>query len=170
MLKVDRQSGVYYGWFVLSACFFATFLSVGGRTGFGVFIIDMTDEFGWSRGTISLAIAIGWLVNGASQPFLGRIYDRFGGRKTISISLLVLGVSTMMLSKTNSIWFLIVVYGGVMSVAAGGASLVTVHALLARWFYRKRGQVLAISTAGASAGALILAPFAAYLILLVAGA
>ena len=167
MPKVDRQSGVYYGWFVLSACFFATFLSVGGRTGFGVFIIDMTDEFGWSRGTISLAIAIGWLVNGASQPFLGRIYDRFGGRKTISISLLVLGVSTMMLSKTNSIWFLIVVYGIVMSVAAGGASLVTVHALLARWFYRKRGQVLAISTAGASAGALVLAPFAAYLILLV---
>ncbi len=167
MPKGDPRNGVYYGWFVLAACFFAMFVSVGGRNGFGVFIIDMTDDFGWSRGTISMAIAIGWLVNGASQPFLGRLYDRFGGRRTISISLVVLGAGTMLLSRTNSVWFLILVYGVVMSVAAGGASLVTIHALLARWFYRRRGQVLSISTAGASAGALVLAPFAAYLILVV---
>ncbi len=152
MPKGDPRNGVYYGWFVLAACFFAMFVSVGGRNGFGVFIIDMTDDFGWSRGTISMAIAIGWLVNGASQPFLGRLYDRFGGRRTISISLVVLGAGTMLLSRTNSVWFLILVYGVVMSVAAGGASLVTIHALLARWFYRRRGQVLSISTAGASAG------------------
>jgi MFS family permease len=165
--KADPRSGIYYGWFVLAACFFTMFMATGGRNGFGVFIIDMTDELGWSRATISLVLAVGWLVNGASQPFLGRLCDRFGGRKTISISLVVLGVCTMLLSQTNSIWFLILVYSVVMSVAAGGVSLVTIHALLARWFYRKRGQALSISTSGASAGALVLAPFAAYLILVV---
>ena len=165
--KVSPRNGIYYGWFVLSACFFALFVVVGGRNSFGVFIIDMTDEFGWSRGTISLAITVGWLINGASQPFLGRLCDRFGGRRTISISLVVLGASTMLLSQTNSIWFLILVYSVVMSVAAGGASLVTIHALLARWFYRRQGQVFSISASGGSAGALILSPFAAYLILVV---
>ena len=134
MPKDGSRSGIYYGWFVLSTCFFAMFVAAGGRNGFGVFIIDMTDEFGWSRGTISLAIAVGWLINGASQPFLGRLCDRFGGRRTISISLVVLGVCTMLLSQTNSIWFLILVYSGVMSVASGGASLVTIHALLVRLF------------------------------------
>ena len=166
MPETVRRKGIYYGWVVLAVTFFVLFVSTGARNGFGVFIIPLTEEFDWSRRTISLAIAIGWLVNGVSQPFLGRIYDRFGGRRVISASLLVLGSCTVLLSLTNSIWFLIFVYGFVMSVASGGASLVTVHAVLARWFYRRRGIVLSIGTSGASAGALVLAPFAAYMILL----
>ena len=115
--------------------------------------------------SLSLAIAIGWLLNGLSQPFIGRLYDRLGGRTVITLSLVVLGGSTMLLSQTNSLWFLVLVYGVVMAVATGGASLVTIHAVLARWFFRRRGTALSLSTAGASAGTMILAPFTAYLIL-----
>ena len=158
--------GIFYGWIVLAAAFFALFMSTGARSGFGVFVVPLTDEFGWSRGSLSLAIAIGWLLNGVSQPFVGRLYDRLGGRTVISVSLLVLGGSTMLLSQTNSLWFLVLVYGVVMSIASGGASLVTVHAVLSRWFYRRRGAALGISSAGASAGSMILVPFATYLILL----
>ena len=125
----------------------------------------MSEELEWSRGTISVAFAIGWLANGITQPLIGRIYDRYGARLVISVSLLVVAACAMVLSGTNSLWFLIVVYGVVMSVAAGGASLVTVHAVLARWFYRRRGVAMSIATSGASAGALVLAPFTAYLIL-----
>ena len=136
------QKPIFYGWFVLSASFFALFVSTGARNGFGVFIIPMTDDLGWSRGTISLAIAIGWLINGVTQPFIGRVFDELGGRKVISVSLAVLGVSTMLLSQVNSIWLLILIYSVVMSMASGGVSLVTIHAVLARWFHRKRGVAL----------------------------
>jgi MFS family permease len=37
--------------------------------------------------------------------------------------------------------------------------------MLSKWFYRKRGMVLSLATAGASAGGLILTPFASFLIL-----
>ena len=144
--------GIYYGWVVLAVGFFVIFVSTGARNGFGVFIIPLTDEFGWSRSALSFAIAIGWGVNGLTQPFIGRVYDRFGGRSVISISLLVLSVCTILLSRTNSVWFLIVVYGLIMSTATSGTSLVTIHAVLSKWFYRKRGMVLSISTAGGSAG------------------
>ena len=158
------RNGIFYGWVILAVAFFAMFVSTGARNGFGTFIIPMSEEFEWSRGTISLAIAIGWLVNGFTQPFVGRLYDRFGGRSVISVSLLVVGGCTMLLSLVNSIWFLIILYGFVISVAAGGTSLVTVHAVLAKWFYSKRGLVISISTAGASAGSLVLVPFATYMI------
>ena len=167
MSSSTARKGIFYGWFVLAGGFFALFLSVGARNGFGVFIIPMTEEFGWSRSSISLAIAIGWLVNGISQPFIGRLYDRFGGRKVISVSLFILGSFTMLLGRTDSIWFLILIYGFVISMASGGTSLVTIHAVLAKWFYRKRGTVLSLSASGASAGSLVLAPFATYMILLV---
>ncbi len=170
-----RRNGIFYGWFVLAATFFAMFMVTGARNGFGTFVIPMGDELEWDRGTISLAIAIGWLCNGVSQPFIGRIYDRFGGRTVISVSLLVVGGCTMVLSLVNDIsvfglfvmdrfWFLVIVYGFVISVASGGASLVTIHAVLARWFSRKRGLAISISTAGASAGSLLLVPFAAFMI------
>lgn len=165
MTRQIRRNGIFYGWFIVAAGFFSLFVTTGARNGFGVFIIPMTDEFGWSRGTISIAIAIGWFVNGVSQPFLGRLVDRYGGRRVISASLLIIGSCTMLLSQTNNIWFLIAIYGFVISIAAGGASLVTIHVVLARWFYRRRSIVLSISTAGATAGALVLAPFASYLIL-----
>ena len=159
-----RREGIFYGWFVLAAGFFVLFLATGSRGGFGVFVIPLTEEFGWTREAISRAIAIGWLVNGLTQPFLGRLYDRFGGRMVISASLLVLGSSTVLLSLINSLWLLVVIYGIIMSVAAGGASLVTIHALLSKWFYARRGLALSISTTGASAGSLVMAPFATYII------
>lgn len=175
MAESVRKNGIFYGWFVLAATFFAMFMVTGARNGFGAFVIPMGDELEWDRATISLAIAIGWLCNGVSQPFIGRIYDRFGGRAVISVSLLVVGGCTMVLSLVNDIsvfglfvmdrfWFLVIVYGFVISVASGGASLVTIHAVLARWFSRKRGLAISISTAGASAGSLLLVPFAAFMI------
>ena len=166
LLRKQSSGGIFYGWYVLAASFFTLFLATGSRNGFGVFIIPMTDDLGWSRGSISAAIAIGWFVNGVSQPFIGRIYDRYGGRMVISVSLLILGSCTVLLSQVNSLWSLILIYGFLMSIAGGGASLVTIHAVLAKWFYRKRGMALSIGTAGASAGSMILAPFATYLILL----
>jgi MFS family permease len=175
LAKSLRENRIFYGWFVLAATFFAMFMVTGARNGFGTFIIPMGDELQWDRGTISLAIAIGWLCNGVSQPFLGRLYDRYGGRTVISVSLLVVGTCTMVLSLVNDVsvfglfvldrfWFLVGIYGFVISVASGGASLVTIHAVLARWFSRKRGLAISISTAGASAGSLVLVPFAAYMI------
>ena len=165
MRHSTTQNRIFYGWFVLAASFFVLFISTGARNGLGFFVIPMSEELEWSRGTISVAFAIGWLANGITQPLIGRIYDRYGARLVISVSLLVVAACAMVLSGTNSLWFLIVVYGVVMSVAAGGASLVTVHAVLAKWFYRRRGMAMSIATSGASAGALVLAPFTAYLIL-----
>ena len=165
MTSSAPRNGIFYGWLILGASFFVLFMSGGARNGLGVFLIPMSDELGWSRTSISLALAAGVLVNGISQPFLGRTYDRFGGRAVITASLAVLGICTVLLSYANNLWFFILDYSLVMSVATGGASLVTIHALLARWFVRKRGIAISLGTAGGSAGAMVLAPFINYLIL-----
>ena len=166
MSDIKQRKGFFYGWFILAVGFFSLFVATGSRSGFGVFIIPMTDDLGWSRTDISLAISIGILVNGLTQPFIGRLYDRVGARSLITVSLFVLGASVLLLSRTNNLLFLIIVYGFVSSTAASGVSLVTLHAMLAKWFHRKRGLVLSLSTAGGAAGSLVMAPFATYLIIL----
>ena len=81
-----------------------------------------------------------------------------------SSSLAVVGVSTILLSLTFHILFLVFMFGVVTSVAASGSSITNTGAILARWFRRKRATVVGITAGGASAGGLILVPFAMYLL------
>lgn len=162
----SRVTAPFYGWFIVGTTFFMSFLAVGSRNGFGLFFKPWQDSFGWSVGTISTVAAIGTVVNGVSQPILGRLYDRFGARKVILLSLLLFGFGTIALSFLNSIWMLLIVYGFVISFAAGGISFVTTGPLIARWFTRKRGTAMAIQTAGAPVGGMLVVPFTLYLMLL----
>ena len=182
MLQLFRSKPIFYGWFIVVAGFFALFVSMGARNGFGVFIEPMEADGIWSnRAAISAVIGLGTLVNALTQPFLGGMYDRYGGRIVISASLMLLGVSTLMLTfvgsygpeftvnlgffeLTNSLLYMLIVYSGIMSTASSGVSLVTVHSLLSKWFYRRRGVVLSLATAGTSAGGFVLTPFTGFLL------
>jgi MFS family permease len=156
----SARPALFYGWVIVATTFLIALVTVGSRNAFGVFVVPMSEEFGWSRSTISLAAAIGFLVNGLSQPFVGRLFDTLGGRKVLLASLATFGVTTVLLATTFHILFLILVFGVIMSIAWSGTSLTTTSALLSRWFQRKRATVLSLSTAGASAGGLLLVPLA----------
>lgn len=160
MSTPSSRPALFYGWVIVATTFLIALVTVGGRSAFGVFVVPMSEEFGWNRSTISLAAALGFLVNGLSQPFVGRLFDTLGGRKVILASLAVFGVTTILLAFTFHIVFLILVFGVIMSIAWSGASLTTTSAPLSRWFHRQRATVLSLSTAGASAGGLVLVPLA----------
>ena len=164
MRSVRLRPGVYYGWLIVAMTFWMAMLSGGGRTSFTVFVLPMSEELGWSRGTISLAAALGALISGFSQPFVGRLYDRLGGRRLILVCLLVSGLSTALVALTNNLVFLILVFGVVLSIAQAGCSLTTTSALLSKWFHRQRATAMAFTTTGSSVGGLLLVPLTAYLI------
>jgi MFS family permease len=143
---------------------FIALVSAGARSAFGVFVVPMSEDFGWSRSAISFAAALGFLVNGLTQPVLGGLLDRFGGRKVIVSSLLIYGLVTAALSLTFHLVFLAFMFGVVASVALSGASLNNTGALLTRWFRRRRATAVGLNAAGLSLGGLLLVPFAMYLL------
>jgi sugar phosphate permease len=155
---------IYFGWYVCAAAVFIGFVSVGARNSFGVFVIPMSEEFGWSRLTVSIAAALGVFTNGLIQPFVGQLFDRTGGRNVILVGLLVLGVSTILLSLTFHILFLVFMFGFVASMAQGGPALSNTAALMARWFKRRRATAISINSAALSLGGLIMVPFSMYML------
>ena len=157
------KTPIYFGWYVVAAVTFIAFVNTGSRSSFGIFVLPMSEEFGWSRFTISVVAAIGAIVGGAAQPILGYVFDKIGARKVILISLLALGLATATLSLTFNFFFLLLVFGFVVSIANSGAALGR-GALLARWFIRKRATVVSISAVGTSVGSLLLVPLAMYLL------
>lgn len=155
---------LYYGWYIVATCIFIAFVAYGVRNAFGIFVIPMSEEFGWSRSTISVAAALGFLMSGLAQPILGGVLDRFGSRKVIISSLIVLGVATALLSLTFHLLYLVFFLGVVGSVAISGVSLGNLGALLSKWYQRKRASVAGFMGAGSSLGGLLLVPFGMYLL------
>ena len=93
----------------------------------------------------------------ALGPIVGNVVDpllRAAGIGIGEMDLVVSGVGTMLLALTTHILFLILLFGGVLSIAMGGSSLTTTSALLAKWFHRQRATAVALNASGASVGGL----------------
>ena len=58
-------------------------LSLGARHAFGIFMLPVTLEHGWSRETFSFAIALQNLIWGIAQPLVGMVADRHGSRRVV---------------------------------------------------------------------------------------
>lgn len=58
-------------------------LAMGLRQSFGLFLAPMTAAHGWAARDFAFAIGLQVLINGISQPFMGQLADRFGGRRVV---------------------------------------------------------------------------------------
>jgi len=151
---------VHPAWVVLGALTVCMMAASGLRAVFGVYIKPMEAEFGWSRGALSGAAAVSLLLLGAASPFAGRLADRWGPRRVIVVSLLLLGVGSIGASFVQTLWQVYLTTGAFMALGAGGLGLATGSAIAARWFDARRGFVIGIAGGGMSAGQLIVIPLA----------
>ena len=159
------QVAPFYGWYIIGALFFSMFLGVGARNGFGIFVETWEREFHASVATISIAAAVGWLVNGVSQVVFGRMVDRFGGRIVVTIGLIVMGLGTASIAAVGNVYALIALYGVVVSFASGALSGGPPSVVAARWFRKSRGRALSTLASGGSVGGLVFVPFLTYLLI-----
>ena len=70
----------------------------GSQSSFGVFFKPMSSEFGWSRAETAGPFALNVVVTGFLSIFSGRIGDRFGCQKLVSIGGVFLGVGYILMS------------------------------------------------------------------------
>jgi MFS family permease len=163
--RLAKRQGVYYGWLVAGASFCIVLLNTGVQQSFGNFLKPMSAEFGWDRATVSLPAAIAILMNGLFQPCVGQLVDRFGPRRVITLSLLLLACSTAAIGAATGIWYLTIVYGVLFALGMSGAGQVPHTTLVAHWFVRQRGRVMGFVNAGGSVGQLLIIPASMALLL-----
>ena len=152
-------------WIVLGAVTLCMMAGSGLRSVFGVYIKPMEAEFGWSRGALSGAAAISLLLLGAAGPAVGWLADRYGPRRVIVVSLLMLGSGAIGASFVQRLWHVYVTTGLLMALGAGGLAITTGSTVAARWFEARRGVAIGIAAGGMSAGQLVVIPLATVLTL-----
>jgi MFS family permease len=152
-------------WIVLAAVSFCMMAGTGLRSVFGVYIKPLEAEFGWGRGVLSGAAAISLLILGAAGPLAGGLADRWGPRRVILGSLLLLGVGAVGAAFIQNLWHVYLTTGLLIALGAGGLSIPTGSTVAARWFEKRRGVAIGLTAGGMSAGQLVVIPLAMALII-----
>lgn len=160
----DRLS--YGGWRVVAgaaAGVFVSFASVVVYT-FGVFLKPLTEEFGLSRESVSMAFGIAALTVAVCSPPLGMLLDRFGPLRIILPCIAIFGVSYASLAWLSpNLWHLYLVFFCIGVVANGTAQMAYARAV-STWFVRRRGLALSLLMAGGAIGGMLLPGAAQWLI------
>jgi sugar phosphate permease len=161
---VGARPKTFYGWWVVAALCAVMFLSAGAAFyAMGVFVVPFEDEFGWSRGQISVALSLSALVSGLFGPLAGALVGRVGARRLMGVGGVMMGVSLGLLGLTRSLAYFYVMFM-VMAAWRSSTMIVPVGSVVANWFDRRRGLALGFTTAGIGLGGLVFAPLAALLI------
>ena len=159
-----RQWRIFPGWF-MAACAFVSLMLVIGSTSysFGALVKPVATELGLPRGTVNTGLIVFQLTVGLSAPLMGTLFDRFSLRWMVLICGMLFGAGYSLIGLSSSLW--LIVSGVVLaSLAAGGCGTLMSSTLVSRWFRRRRGLALGLSSTGASMGGIAVSPYMAFLI------
>ncbi|MBA7617561.1 L-lactate transporter [subsurface metagenome] len=143
-----KHPKVFYGWWIVSACFLIT-LYTGGIIfyGFTAIFEPIANEFGWSYTQISLAASLRGLEMSLLAPFIGILADRWGPKRLIFSGVVITAVGLILLSYAMS---LAMFYGAfiLIAIGIGGCSVTVLMIAVVNWFRRHVGIASGIVVSG----------------------
>jgi MFS family permease len=164
--QVAERSGqsIFWGWYIVAAAFFVLAINYGGRYSFGVFVKPLAQEYGWSRSVISLGASLNMLIYSAGAVIIGRMVDRIAPRWIVTGGAVIAAAGYCLTSLVQAPWQFYIVYGLLLGIGSAGLGVVAVNSSVGKWFIRKRGTAIGITTMGVSFGTVALTPLAGLMV------
>src|SRR5690606_27976540 len=142
----------FHGWRIVAYAGIAVAMTAPGQTpGVSPFIDPVMAELGLSRSAVSTAYLIGTLAGAAAMPAVGRLIDRYGGRKAMLVIGGVFGAVLVGLSLVTNVVGLTAGFIGIRLAGQGALGLAAVT-VTSYWFQRRRGTALGIVSAVGAVG------------------
>ncbi len=161
----EPQDRLFYGWVVVAAVFVVTFVGFGSAYTFSSFVEALQQEFGASRGAVSLVFSIAGFLYFGLGVISGPLADRWGARKLAACGMLLVGLGLILAGRAGTITQVYLAYGLGIGLGVGCAYVPAVGAVQ-RWFARRRGFASGLAVSGIGVGTLVMPPLAAWLIAL----
>jgi MFS family permease len=161
---MDKATSRRMALIVLALCFVLSMLARGINDTFGVFLLPIIQDFGWDRAQVISIYTLALLASALSQPWVGRLFDRFGPRLVYGLGLGLLGSAYVLAATARMLWQLQLCLGLAAGLGAACLGNVPNSILLVRWFGARLPTAMAVAFSGAGAGVLTLLPLSQLLI------
>jgi MFS family permease len=156
--KAPIQTRFYYGWVIVAVAGLSVFFSGPGQTySISIFKDYYIDEFQYSNSFVSGLYSVATLLAGLLLFLVGRIVDKYGQRKVMT----VIGVLLALTCFWNSLIIgpVMMFIGFFMLRIFGQGSLTLLpNTLVPQWFMGKRGRALSFMAIGGFASSALFPP------------
>ncbi len=150
------RSRIFYGYWILLVGFLCEVITHGCIAyGFSLYVIPLTNEFGWSRAAIMAGNLVSSLTLGLTSPLIGRAVYKWGSRWVITWGALVMGIGFALLSTIHTPWQF---YASYLIVGIGGTAtgVIPTSMVIVNWFKKRRGLAIGILGTGIGVGGFIM--------------
>ena len=149
---------------VLALCFALSVLGRGLGESFTVFLLPISESFGWDRAQVVSVYSLTALAGGLASPLIGRLFDYSGPRRVYSLGLLLLGGAFLFAANASYLWQFQLSLGLCVGFGIALIGNVPNSILLGRWFGPRLPTAMAVVYSATGAGVLVLLPASQLLI------
>ena len=148
----------FYGWVNVAV---ASIMGVIGGfylVSFSYLLPYLVKDFGWNRGTVSLAATINMIAMGLCGPIAGFFIVKHGARRSIFFGNILGFAGFVLIYFHTQLWELFLGYGLLVGLAVGFGGMLASTTVINNWFVKKRGVALSIFLGSGGAAGMIMGP------------
>jgi len=164
MKRENKGGTLFWGWWVVVGAFLILSMNYGSRYCFGIFVRPMFSEYQWSVSIISIAASINLLIYSIGGIVSGWLLDRMAPKWIMTAGALLTAVGFIVTSIIRTPAQLYLSYGILCGIGSAGIGVVVSSSSVGKWFIRKRGVAIGISTMGIGFGTMALTPIAGLIV------
>ena len=163
-----RRLPFFYGWVVVGCAMCSSVVrQTAAVATLSIFLVPMTDEFGWSRTGISGAVSLGGVLGALVAPFIGPLFDRHGSRALLIASAVAVSGCCVALAGTRGLLWFYVAFSISRLMFSAPFEIGTTSAIT-KWFVRRRARAMSLLIMSTGAGLTIL-PLVVAAVIAIAG-
>ena len=141
---IQKKIPFYYGWIIVAGSGSTMFVRNAAATlTIAVFVYPMSEDLGWSRTLIVGASSLAGILSVFISPLSVYLIQKYGSKKILFSSVLLLGLTTLLISRTFSpiTFYILFAIGRIIfssPIQIGASTVVT------KWFVNNRGKATGI--------------------------
>jgi MFS family permease len=158
----SQRRGWYHGWNIVAVCVLASAVGNGlPVNAFSLFLNDWSVQLHAPISFFQLGLAALGLFSAVFSPFVGALADKHSARWLIVGGLLGIALFYLGVSFVTASWQLLALYMLLLPVSIAFSATLTANAVVSRWFVRRLGLALGLTSFGLGLAGVILPPIVA---------
>lgn len=163
-MKSLSLRNIHYGYVIILCCCLIMGVDVGlVMSCAGIFYAPVSESLGIDIGSFSIYMSIAFISSSLMLSAAGKIMSRYGARKLLTLSSLVLGLTVVAMGCFSSVWAFYAA-GVVIGITLAFLLYLSFPTLINTWFNVRAGMFIGICSAASGIGGIVFNPIGGWLI------